>query len=186
MRALPQLGFVEAVKLASSRILDFKGRSRRSEFWWWILIVMIANWTLTSFVSDLLISSIIATIVMFFGLAATARLVMFFGLAATARRLQDADKSAWWVYISYALGIISNIYSATSPAIKNLMEDATNGSFDPDTVIKVWGHNAGELLFLSGVSILFAIFALIVFIMCLKDSEPQTTEHGDSPKYVDE
>ena len=174
MRVLPHLGFVEAVKLASSRILDFKGRSRRSEFWWWILIVLVANWTLTSFVSDLLISSIIATI------------VMFFGLAATARRLQDADKSAWWVYISYALGIISNIYSATSPAIKNLMEDATNGSFDPDTVIKVWGHNAGELLFLSGVSILFAIFALIVFIMCLKDSEPQTTEHGDSPKYVDE
>ena len=174
MRALPQLGFLEAIKLASSRILDFKGRSRRSEFWWWILIVMIANWTLTSFVSDLLISSIIATI------------VMFFGLAVTARRLQDADKSAWWVYISYAIGIISNIYSATSPAIKNLMEDATNGSFDPDTVIKVWGHNAGELLFLSGVSILFAIFALIVFIMCLKDSEPQTTEHGDSPKYVDE
>ena len=174
MRALPQLGFVEAVKLASSRILDFKGRSRRSEFWWWILIVLVANWTLTSFVSDLLISSIIATI------------VMFFGLAATARRLQDADKSAWWVYISYALGIISNIYSATSPAIKNLMEDATNGSFDPDNVIKVWGHNAGELLFLSGVSILFAIIALIVFIMCLKDSEPQTTEHGDSPKYVDE
>ena len=174
MRALPQLGFVEAVKLASSRILDFKGRSRRSEFWWWILIVLVANWTLTSFVSDLLISSIIATI------------VMFFGLAATARRLQDADKSAWWVYISYALGIISNIYSATSPAIKNLMEDAANGSFDPDNVIKVWGHNAGELLFLSGVSILFAIFALIVFILCLKDSDPQTTEHGDSPKYVNE
>ena len=172
MRALPQLGFVEAVKLASSRILDFKGRSRRSEFWWWILIVLIANLTLISFVSDLMISSIISTI------------IMFFGLAVTARRLQDADKSAWWVYISYALGIISNIYSATSPAIKNLMEVVTNGSFDPDTVIKVWGHNAGELLFLSGVSILFAIFALIVFIMCLKDSEPQTTEHGDSPKYV--
>ena len=174
MRALPQLGFVEAVKLASSRILDFKGRSRRSEFWWWILIVLIANLTLISFVSDLMISSIISTI------------IMFFGLAVTARRLQDADKSAWWVYISYALGIISNIYSATSPAIKNLMEDATNGSFDPDTVIKVWGHNAGELLFLSDVSILFAIFALIVFIMCLKDSEPQTTEHGDSPKNVNE
>ena len=174
MRALPQLGFVEAIRLASSRILDFKGRSRRSEFWWWILIVLVANWTLTSFVSELLIGSVIAN------------MEMFFGVAATARRLQDADKSAWWVYISYALGIISNIYSATSPAIKNLMEDATNGSFDPDTVIKVWGHNAGELLFLSGVSILFAIFALIVFIMCLKDSDPQTTEHGDSPKYVDE
>ena len=172
MRALPQLGFVEAVRLASSRILDFKGRSRRSEFWWWMLIVMIANWTLTSFVSDLMISSIISTI------------IMFFGLAVTARRLQDADKSAWWVYISYALGIVSNIFSSSSPAVSKLMEDASSGSFDPDTVIKVWGHNAGDLLFLSGVSFLFAIFAIIVVIMCLKDSEPQATEHGDSPKYV--
>ena len=78
MKALPQLGFVEAVKLASSRILDFKGRSRRSEFWWWMLIVMIANWVITSFVSNLLVSSIIATI------------IMFFGLAVTVRRLQDS------------------------------------------------------------------------------------------------
>ena len=82
MKALPQLGFVEAVKLASSRILDFKGRSRRSEFWWWMLIVMIANWVITSFVSNLLVSSIIATI------------IMFFGLAVTVRRLQDSGKSA--------------------------------------------------------------------------------------------
>ncbi|MBO6032315.1 MAG: DUF805 domain-containing protein, partial [Prevotella sp.] len=84
MRALPQLGFAEAVKLASSRILDFKGRSRRSEFWWWMLIVLVANWVFSLFISDLLVSSIISTI------------VMFFGLAATARRLHDADKSAWW------------------------------------------------------------------------------------------
>ena len=174
MRALPQLGFVEAVKLASSRILDFKGRSRRSEFWWWMLIVLVANWTLTSFVSDLLISSIIATI------------VMFFGLAVTARRLQDADKSAWWVYISYVLGIISNIFVATSPAINKLVEEATSGSLDEKVIQKILANGAGEMALYTCDSLLFAIFALIVFIMCLKDSEPQTTEHGDSPKYVNE
>ena len=173
MRALPQLGFVEAVKLASGRILDFKGRSRRSEFWWWIPIILIANWVLSSFTSNLLINGIISTI------------VMFFGLSATARRLQDADKSAWWVYISYALGIVNSVMTATSPAINKLMEDASNG-FDPDTILKTWAGNAGDLLFYTGVSFLFAIFALIVFIMCLKDSEPQTTEYGDSPKYVDD
>ena len=174
MRALPQLGFVEAVKLASSRILDFKGRSRRSEFWWWMLIVLVANWTLTSFVSDLLISSIIATI------------VMFFGLAVTARRLHDADKSAWWVYISYVLGIISNIFVATSPTINKLVEEATSGSLDEKVIQKILANGAGEMALYTCVSLLFAIFALIVFIMCLKDSEPQTTEHGDSPKYVNE
>ena len=174
MRALPQLGFVEAVKLASSRILDFKGRSRRSEFWWWIPIILIANWVISSFTSDLLVSGIISTV------------IMFFGLSATARRLQDADKSAWWVYISYALGILSTFMTATSPVINQYMEDVSGGSFDPDTILKIWSRNAGEMLFYTGVSFLFGIFALIVFIMCLKDSEPQTTEHGDSPKYVDE
>ena len=174
MQALPQLGFVEAVKLASSRILDFKGRSRRSEFWWWIPIILILNWVLSSLTDNLLVNGIISTI------------VMFFGLSATARRLQDADKSAWWVYISYALGIVNTVVAATSPAINTLMEDAANGSFDSDTILKVWGGNAGEMLFYSASGILFAIVALIVFIMCLKDSEPQTTEYGDSPKYVDE
>ena len=174
MKALPQLGFVEAVKLASSRILDFKGRSRRSEFWWWMLIVLVANWTLTSFVSDLLISSIIATI------------VMFFGLAVTARRLQDADKSAWWVYISYVLGIISNIFVATSPAMNKMMEEARSGFTDEKAIQKIFTSGASDFGISFIIGLLFFIFALIVFFMCLKDSEPQTTKHGDSPKYVDD
>jgi len=174
MRALPQLGFLEAIKLASSRILDFKGRSRRSEFWWWMLIVLVANWTLTSFVSDLLISSIIATI------------VMFFGLAVTARRLQDADKSAWWVYISYVLGIISNIFVATSPAMNKMMEEARSGFTDEKAIQKIFTSGASDFGISFIIGLLFFIFALIVVIMCLKDSEPLTTEHGDSPKYVNE
>ena len=174
MKALPQLGFLEAVKLASSRILDFKGRSRRSEFWWWIPIVLIANWVLSSFTDNLLLSGIISTV------------IMFFGLSATARRLQDADKSAWWVYISYALGIVSSVVAATSPAMNKLVENVSMGSLDEDAILKVWGGNAGEMIFYSGVSFLFGLSVLIVFIMCLKDSDPETTEHGDSPKYVDE
>ena len=174
MRALPQLGFVEAVRLASSRILDFKGRSRRSEFWWWMLIVLVANWVFSLFISDFLISSIIATI------------VMFFGLAATVRRLHDADKSAWWVYISYALGIANNIFVATSPAMNKLMEEATSGSMNEKTIQKIVANGAGELGISFIIGLLFFIFALIVFFMCLKDSDPEMTEHGESPKYVNE
>ena len=174
MKALPQLGFLEAVKLASSRILDFKGRSRRSEFWWWIPIVLIANWVLSSLTDNLLINGIIATV------------VMFFGLSATARRLQDADKSAWWVYISYALGILNTVVAATSPAMNKLVENVSMGSLDEDAILKVWGGNAGEMIFYTGTSFLFGLSVLIVFIMCLMDSDPETTEHGDSPKYVDE
>ena len=172
MKALPQLGFIEAVKLASSRILDFKGRSRRSEFWWWMLIVMIANWVLTSFTSNLLVSGIIATI------------VMFFGLAVTVRRLHDADKSVWYVYISYALGIANNFFVATSPVMNKLMEEATSGTMNEKTMQKVLANSAGDLGIAFIIGLLFFIFALIVIFMCLKDSDPETTEHGDSPKYV--
>ena len=78
MKELPSLGFIEAVKLASSRILEFKGRSRRSEFWWWMLVVILTNWVITAFAPSLLVSAIMSII------------IMFFGLAATARRLQDS------------------------------------------------------------------------------------------------
>ena len=172
MKALPQLGFIEAVKLASSRILDFKGRSRRSEFWWWMLLVIIANWIITSFVSDLLISAIVATI------------IMFFGLAVTARRLQDSGKSALWVYISYGLGIVSNIMVAVSPAMNKLVEEVTSGSLNERAIEKIMSNGAGEMLAYTSISILFCIFALIVIIMCATDSTMGPNMYGESPKYI--
>ena len=70
--------------------------------------------------------------------------------------------------------------------MNKLVENVSMGSLDEDAILKVWGGNAGEMIFYSGVSFLFGLSVLIVFIMCLKDSDPETTEHGDSPKYVDE
>ena len=174
MRALPQLGFVEAIRLASSRILDFKGRSRRSEFWWWMLLVIIANWVITSFAGNLLVSAIAATI------------IMFFGLAVTVRRLQDSGKSALWVYISYGLGIVSNILVALSPAMNKLMREAMSGSMNERAIEKILSNGAGEIMAYSCLSILFCIIALIVIIMCAIDSTMGPNEYGESPKYVNE
>lgn len=39
--AKPQLSFGEAIKFASGRVTDFKGRSRRSEYWWFMLAFLI-------------------------------------------------------------------------------------------------------------------------------------------------
>ena len=174
MRALPQLGFVEATKLASSRILDFKGRSRRSEFWWWMLLVIISNWVSTSFAGNLLVSAIAATI------------IMFFGLAVTVRRLQDSGKSALWVYISYGLGIVSNIMVALSPAMNKLMKEAMSGYMNERIIEKILSNSAEEILAYSCLSILFCIFALIVIIMCAIDSTMGPNKYGESPKYVNE
>ena len=82
------------------------------------MLVIIANWVITSFVSNLLVSAIMATI------------IMFFGLAVTTRRLQDSGKSALWVYISYGLGIVSNLMVAVSPDMSKLVEEAMSGSIN--------------------------------------------------------
>ena len=174
MKELPSLGFVEAIKLASSRLSDFSGRSRRSEFWWWMLIVMIANWVLTSFVGNLLVSTILATI------------IMFFGLAATARRLHDAGKSAWWVYVSYAIGIVLNFMTALSPAMNELTEKAMSGALNEKSIEKLMTNNAGEFMSYSLLGILMAIIGLVVIIMCCMDSKPAPNKYGESPKYVNE
>lgn len=40
---LPQLSIGEALKAACNKIFQFNGRSRRSEFWWTALVVLIIN-----------------------------------------------------------------------------------------------------------------------------------------------
>ena len=173
MRALPQLDFIEAIKLASSRILDFKGRSRRSEFWWWMLVVIVVGWIISMFANNLLANAVLSII------------CMFFGLSATARRLQDSGKSALWVYISYALGCIVQIYTATSTTINKLVEELSYGSsISQHTIEKIMENGAGDLLTLSCLATIASIFHIIVIIMCLFDSTPATNKYGDSPKYV--
>ena len=172
MKELPSLGFLEAINLASSRILEFNGRSRRSEFWWWMALVIIANWLVSSFISNLMISTLSAII------------VMFFGLAVTGRRLHDAGKSAWWVYISYAGGIVYNFFASTSPGIGQLMVLEMNGSLSKSTMEKLMTDNAGEFMTFGLLGLVMAILALIVIIMCCMDSEPAPNKYGESPKYV--
>lgn len=49
IEATPSVGFGDAVKSSLNRLTDFKGRTRRSEFWWTILAyyicVLIINLT---------------------------------------------------------------------------------------------------------------------------------------------
>ena len=174
MRELPSLGFVEAVKLASGRILDFKGRSRRSEFWWWMLVVIIVNWVITAFAPSLLVSGIMSII------------IMFFGLAATARRLQDSGKSAVWVYISYALGCVTQLYTGTSTTVNKIMDELSTGSFSNSAIEKIVEKGSEDLVLLSCLSLAMGIFAIIVIIMCLLDSTRGANKYGESPKYVNE
>jgi uncharacterized membrane protein YhaH (DUF805 family) len=90
------VGFVQAIQLGFRHYFDFRGRSTRSEFWWWTLFTIITATALIVLV-DLPLgtydretnSGLIS------GIFRTAVLIP--SLAVGARRLHDINRSGWWL-----------------------------------------------------------------------------------------
>lgn len=57
MNTIPTLNFQEAITQAANNILKFKGRSRRSEYWWTMGLVILINIFLTPYLGFLLFFS---------------------------------------------------------------------------------------------------------------------------------
>ena len=87
MKEIPSVSFVDAVKLFFTRYADFKGRSRRSEYWWACLATAIVSGVLSSAIPDFAwIWSLI---------------ILVPGFAISIRRLHDIGKSGWWHLINF-------------------------------------------------------------------------------------
>jgi uncharacterized membrane protein YhaH (DUF805 family) len=97
------MGFGRAIATCFRKYAVFSGRASRSEYWFFVLFEIL-----------LYIVLLIADIAAFRGsmnvFSTLASLVLFLpGLAVLVRRLHDADKSAWWILISF-VPIIGSIW----------------------------------------------------------------------------
>jgi uncharacterized membrane protein YhaH (DUF805 family) len=88
--------FADAVRTCLNKYVDFTGRARRSEYWWFFLFNVGVS----------IVASIIDAIIgtrsgngfgLLEGLAGLALLLP--GLAVGARRLHDTSRSGWWLLI---------------------------------------------------------------------------------------
>ncbi|SIS91740.1 Uncharacterized membrane protein YhaH, DUF805 family [Roseivivax lentus] len=89
------MNFQDAVTTCFSKYATFRGRARRSEFWWFILFVTVANMVL-SMIDGLLFGTAtdgqpVSILGALFSLA-----VFLPALAVGVRRLHDIGKSGWW------------------------------------------------------------------------------------------
>jgi uncharacterized membrane protein YhaH (DUF805 family) len=84
------MGFGEAIKSGFSNYVGFSGRAVRSEYWYWILFVIIAE--IVTSIIDYAIGAQVTTGL--FGL------VTFLpSLAVAIRRLHDTDRTGWWILL---------------------------------------------------------------------------------------
>lgn len=159
----PQLGFSEALKLASGRIGDFKGRSRRSEFWWFMLVAMIINFVLSlAFTAFQTVNQVVNV------------LIMLCCLSLTVRRLHDTGKSGIWVYVSFLAGIAYSLYFTYS----GIAQELTAVNADPTTALKFLFNPV-----LITLGIISMVSSICVIIFCILDGKPETNQYGESPKY---
>lgn len=85
------MNFSKAVSSGFDNFTNFRGRARRSEYWYWLLFNVLVSIG-ASIVDSTIRTSLVGTLV---GLA-----LFIPGIAVTFRRLHDTDHSGWWIFIS--------------------------------------------------------------------------------------
>ncbi len=107
------MDFQTAIKTCFSKYADFNGRAMRSEYWYFVLFLILAN--IAANVLDFVLfgGGDVALIAPIWSLA-----VLLPSLAAGARRLHDIDKSGWWLLLGLIpiLGALVLIYFFAQPS----------------------------------------------------------------------
>ncbi len=92
-------GFGDSIKLGFIRYFEVRGRSSRSEYWWWILFTTLV-WIAFGLIDSILFL-ITQDVIFLFGplriLFVLAIIVPCIALAV--RRLHDLNRSGWWLVI---------------------------------------------------------------------------------------
>lgn len=162
VKETPQLTYKEALKNATDKIIQIQGRSRRSEYWWTKGTVF-------------LIGLILARLLSPFGLLVLNLLT----IPLTFRRLHDTGRSGWWLGVSILLRcaliviLFVDIFRIISMGVYDMDVDIYHMIFPMIGKYLVWG----------GISILYDI--LLIVLLCL-DSDKETNQYGESPKYYRE
>ena len=100
------MDMITAVKTCFNKYTVISGRSRRAEYWWWVLFTIIVSIVL-GIVDGILFTSINATTGqpetsgLLGGLFSLATLIP--GICVTARRLHDTNRSGWWQLLWLAI-----------------------------------------------------------------------------------
>lgn len=165
VRTLPQLSFEQALKLAFSRLTQFNGRSRRSEFWWCSLAAWLVN--------------LIASWIPFIG-GVISFLISLALIPLTFRRLHDTGRSGWW----WGFGCIIGTIGATVLVLVFVGAFSSVGHFSSASAAENYFKN----LILNPFTIIYLLvifaYSIMMLVFLCQDSEKRPNQYGASPKYL--
>lgn len=159
------------------RYADFSGRSRRMEFWMWVLlqiIVYFVFWILMFAVGGSAIMSgdptalaagtggimIIGLLYLVYALAA-----LIPNIAVSVRRLHDTNRTGWWILaplVPYVVMFLAMGMVASSPDMAGV---------------------AGILVMVSGIAVL--VLAVVLLVFYLLEGTKGPNKYGPDPKGQD-
>ncbi|SUK08226.1 membrane protein [Staphylococcus agnetis] len=171
----PQVGFLEAFKLFWLNYINFKGRSRRSEYWWvmlWHTIIippMFFVGVASIFIAPPL-TFIIFIIIILYSLA-----TIIPNLSLTVRRFHDNGFSMVIPIINVVISLLYYFsYMFTQRTDVYQVQNST-----------ITSHSGFLPVFISLILVVIAmgLQIFILVISCL-DSKEEANKYGPSPKYV--
>ena len=105
------MGFKDAISYCFRNYVGFSGRAARSEYWYWVLFVLLLQ--IVAWLIDMTLFGFNTTGVNPIGVIVSLATLLP-GLAVSVRRLHDIDRLGWWVLLGLipVIGWIVLIYWA--------------------------------------------------------------------------
>lgn len=108
------IAFADVIKTVFGRYVQFQGRARRSEYWYWVLFIVLVSIGL-AFVDGAIFGFDETDLAIFGPIFSLATFVP--SLAVGFRRMHDIGRTAWWLLIGLIplIGTIVIIYWFVQP-----------------------------------------------------------------------
>lgn len=158
------MGFVEAIKTCISKYFVFSGRAVRSEYWWFVLFVIVVS-IVFAFIDASVFgmnpetgeSSQVLTPI--FQLAVVVPM-----LAAGWRRLHDTGRPGWYLLLPAALSIVTMFMLFSGVAVFSVLEQ---GADNPDAL-----RGPAALLGVTGLMVVWVLQLILSVLMIWWLSRP--------------
>ena len=167
------MGFTQSVKTCLSKYVVFSGRAQRSEYWWFVLFVVLVSVGL-AVLSAVLFGTDPETGQGSNLLNSVFQLAMLLPmLAAGWRRLHDTGRPGWYLLLPMAFSISMMFMLLTGVAVFSALE---TGVEDPEAL-----REPAAFLGATGLMVMYAIQLVLSVLMIWWLSRPSqegTNEYG--------